>query len=77
MISYFSTLIVDFVQAHWYYADVAVFLLAMSEAIPVVGTVVPGSTLVIAILEVAARREFEWAEHADLDRRGLRPGRLP
>jgi len=28
-------------------------------------------------LDVAARREFEWAEHADLDRRGLRPGRLP
>ena len=53
MISYFSTLIVDFVQAHWYYADVAVFLLAMSEAIPVVGTVVPGSTLVIAISALA------------------------
>jgi membrane protein DedA with SNARE-associated domain len=53
MISYFSTLIVEFVQAHCYYADVAVFLLAMSEAIPVVGTVVPGSTLVIAISALA------------------------
>jgi membrane protein DedA with SNARE-associated domain len=53
MISYFSTLIVDFVQAHSYYAHVAVFLLAMSEAIPVVGTVVPGSTLVIAISALA------------------------
>jgi len=53
MISHFSTLIVDFVQAHSYYAHVVVFLLAMSEAIPVVGTVVPGSTLVIAISALA------------------------
>jgi len=53
MISHFSTLIVDFVQTHSYYAHVVVFLLAMSEAIPVVGTVVPGSTLVIAISALA------------------------
>src|SRR3974390_471210 len=53
MISHFSTLIVDFVQAHSYYAHVVVFLLAMSEAVPVVGTVVPGSTLVIAISALA------------------------
>ena len=53
MISYFSTLIVDFVEAHAYYAHFVVFLLAMSEAIPVVGTVVPGSTLVIAISAIA------------------------
>jgi membrane protein DedA with SNARE-associated domain len=53
MISHFSTLIVDFVEEHAYYAHVVVFLLAMSEAIPVVGTVVPGSTLVIAISALA------------------------
>jgi hypothetical protein len=35
--------IVDFVAAHPHYALTAVFLLALSEAIPVIGTVVPGS----------------------------------
>jgi membrane protein DedA with SNARE-associated domain len=52
MASYFSAL-VDFVSAHPHYAHVAIFLLALSEAIPVVGTVVPGSTLVIAISALA------------------------
>jgi membrane protein DedA with SNARE-associated domain len=53
MASYFSAL-VDFVSAHPHYAHIAIFLLALSEAIPVVGTVVPGSTLVIAISALAA-----------------------
>ena len=52
MASYFSTL-VDFVSAHPHYALVAIFLLALSESIPVVGTVVPGSTLVIGISALA------------------------
>jgi membrane protein DedA with SNARE-associated domain len=52
MTSYFSAL-VDFVSAHPYYAYSAVFLLAMSEAIPIVGTVVPGSTLIIGISALA------------------------
>jgi RNA-splicing ligase RtcB len=42
MTSYFSGL-VDFVHAHSQYTHIAIFLLALSEAIPVVGTVVPGS----------------------------------
>jgi hypothetical protein len=37
--------IVDFVGRHPHYAVTAIFLLAFSEAVPVVGTVVPGSTL--------------------------------
>ncbi|MGB8619218.1 MAG: hypothetical protein WCD65_17080 [Pseudolabrys sp.] len=41
MTSSFSTLI-DFVHAHSQYTHIAIFLLALSEAIPVVGTVVPG-----------------------------------
>ena len=45
---------VDFVGENAHYAFIAVFLLALSEAIPVVGTVVPGSTLIIAISALAA-----------------------
>ena len=52
MADYFSG-IVDFVGAHPNYAFVAVLLLALSEAIPVVGTVVPGSTLILAISALA------------------------
>jgi hypothetical protein len=44
MTSYFSGF-VDFVGAHPHYALTVVFLLALSEAIPVIGTVVPGFTL--------------------------------
>jgi membrane protein DedA with SNARE-associated domain len=54
MISYISALIVDFVHAHTQYAYIAIFLLALSEAVPVVGTVVPGSTLIIGISALAA-----------------------
>ena len=52
MTSFFSTLI-NFVHAHSQYTHVAIFLLALSEAIPVVGTVVPGSTLIIGISALA------------------------
>ena len=45
---------VDFVGENAHHAFIAVFLLALSEAIPVVGTVVPGSTLIIAISALAA-----------------------
>jgi membrane protein DedA with SNARE-associated domain len=53
MTSYFSGF-VDFVGVHPHYALTAVFLLALSEAIPVIGTVVPGSTLIIGISALAA-----------------------
>jgi membrane protein DedA with SNARE-associated domain len=52
MTSYFSAL-VDFVSAHPHYAYSAIFLLALSESIPVIGTVVPGSTLIIGISALA------------------------
>jgi len=52
MTSYFSAL-ADFVSTHSHYAHSVVFLLALSEAIPVVGTVVPGSTLIIGISALA------------------------
>ena len=52
MTSYFSAL-VDFVHAHSQYTHIAIFLLALSEAIPVVGAIVPGSTLIIGISALA------------------------
>jgi membrane protein DedA with SNARE-associated domain len=50
----YFTAVVDYVSAHSHYAYIAIFLLALSEAIPVVGTVVPGSTLIIGISTLAA-----------------------
>ena len=52
MTPYFDRL-VDFVGAHPQLSFLAVFLLALSEAIPVIGTVVPGSTLILAISALA------------------------
>ena len=50
--------IANFIAAHHYLAHWAVFLLALSEAIPIVGTVVPGSTLVVAISALATASEI-------------------
>src|SRR6266576_6256409 len=52
MTSYFERL-VEFVGAHPQLSFVAVFLLALSEAVPVIGTVVPGSTLILAVSALA------------------------
>src|SRR5436305_7295207 len=52
MTSYFQGL-VEFVGAHPQLSFLAVFLLALSEAVPVIGTVVPGSTLILAISALA------------------------
>jgi membrane protein DedA with SNARE-associated domain len=52
MTAYFSD-ITDFIARHPHYAAWAVFGLAFSEAIPIVGTVVPGSTLIVAISALA------------------------
>jgi membrane protein DedA with SNARE-associated domain len=48
MTAYLSA-VTDFIGMHPHYAAWAVFLLAFSEAIPIIGTVVPGSTLIVAI----------------------------
>ena len=53
MASYYSAL-VEFASAHSHYAHGMIFVLALSEAIPVVGTFVPGSTLILAISALAA-----------------------
>jgi membrane protein DedA with SNARE-associated domain len=50
--SYYHGLI-DFVGSHTQFAIITVLLLALSEAIPVIGTVVPGSTLILAISALA------------------------
>jgi membrane protein DedA with SNARE-associated domain len=62
MTSYLSGF-VDFVGAHPHYALTAVFLLALSEAIPVIGTVVPGSTLIVGISALATGADVNpWLE---------------
>src|SRR5438132_26414 len=61
MSSYFAGL-VDFVGAHPQVSFLAVFLLALSEAVPVIGTVVPGSSLIIAISALATAANITlWA----------------
>ena len=55
---YFSAL-KDLASTHPHYAYVAVFLLALSEAIPVVGTIVPGSTLVLGICALATSADAD------------------
>ena len=50
--------ITDFISAHPQYAAWAVFLLAFSEAIPIIGTVVPGSTLIVAISALAIEADI-------------------
>jgi membrane protein DedA with SNARE-associated domain len=57
MTSYFAP-IIDFIALHPHYAVAAVLVLALSEAIPLVGIVVPGSTLIIAISALATGAEM-------------------
>jgi membrane protein DedA with SNARE-associated domain len=57
MTAYLSD-ITDFVAMHPHYAAWAVFGLAFSEAIPIVGTVVPGSTLIVAISALAIEADI-------------------
>jgi membrane protein DedA with SNARE-associated domain len=61
MTFYFESL-VDFVGAHPQLSFLAVFLLALSEAVPVIGTIVPGSTLILAISALATTAGISpWA----------------
>jgi len=52
MSDYYSAL-TEFASGHTHFAYALIFLLAFSEAVPVVGTFVPGSTLVFAISAIA------------------------
>jgi membrane protein DedA with SNARE-associated domain len=50
--------LIDFVGSHPHFALMAVFLLALSEAVPVVGTVVPGSTAILGISALATTAQL-------------------
>jgi membrane protein DedA with SNARE-associated domain len=49
----------DFIGAHPVFAFLAVLLLALSEARPVIGTIVPGSTLILAVSTVATAADVK------------------
>ncbi|MGI6852410.1 VTT domain-containing protein [Mesorhizobium sp. 1B3] len=49
MMTSLLTLIVDFLTAYPHVAYLVVFLLAVSEAIPVVGVLIPGSAVIVAL----------------------------
>jgi membrane protein DedA with SNARE-associated domain len=51
--------VIDFIGSHPHFAFLAVLLLALSEAVPVVGTVVPGSTLIVAISALATTADVK------------------
>jgi hypothetical protein len=51
--------LLDFVAGHPNFAFAAIFLLALSEAIPVVGTVVPGSSPIIGICALATTADVK------------------
>jgi membrane protein DedA with SNARE-associated domain len=56
---FYLTALTDFIAMHPQYAYVAVFLLALSEAVPIVGTVVPGSTLIFGISALATAADLQ------------------
>jgi hypothetical protein len=49
----------DFIGAHPELAFIVVLLLALSEALPVIGTVVPGSTLILAVSTIATAADVK------------------
>src|SRR6516162_10982957 len=51
--------LINFVGSHPHYAFIAVLLLALSEAMPVIGTVVPGSTLILVISALATTADID------------------
>lgn len=51
--------LIDVVGSHRHFALIAVFLLALSEAVPVVGTVVPGSTAILGISALATTAQLD------------------
>jgi membrane protein DedA with SNARE-associated domain len=56
--TFFFEALVDLVQAHPQLAFITIFLLAFSEAVPVIGTIVPGSTLILAISALATTADI-------------------
>ena len=58
MLTAYLDSVTDFIASHPQYAYTSVFLLALSEAIPIVGTVVPGSTLIFALSALATAADL-------------------
>jgi hypothetical protein len=70
MTSYFAG-IIDFIGGHPHYALTAIFLLALSEATPVIGTIVPGSRLLLGF--VPSRQALKWTHGPYLVLRSREP----
>jgi membrane protein DedA with SNARE-associated domain len=51
--------LIDFIGLHPQFAFAAVLVLALSESVPVIGTVVPGSTLILAISALATTADVK------------------
>ncbi len=49
MLASFFSAVTDFIAAHPHFAYAAVLLLALSESVPVIGAVVPGTAVILAI----------------------------
>lgn len=49
MVASFFSAVTDFIAAHPHFAYAAVLLLALSESVPVIGAVVPGTAVILAI----------------------------
>jgi membrane protein DedA with SNARE-associated domain len=49
----------DFIGDHPEFAFLAILLLALSEALPVIGTIVPGSTLILAVSTIATAADVK------------------
>lgn len=49
MVASFFSAVVEFITVHPHFAYAAVFLLALSESVPVIGAIVPGTAVILAI----------------------------
>src|SRR5579872_5537941 len=56
--SHLST-VTDFVGSYPQFAFIVILLLALSEAVPVIGTMVPGSSLILAISALATAADVK------------------
>lgn len=56
MLASFFSVITAFIAAHPHFAYAAVLLLALSESVPVIGVVVPGTAVILAISGARSHR---------------------
>jgi membrane protein DedA with SNARE-associated domain len=57
-VTFYIARVTDFISMHSHQAYAAVFFLAFSEAIPILGTVIPGSTFIVAISALVTRLDL-------------------